>query len=193
MNIKDKIAQRKQVLAVAAEYSDAAIDQLAEIELADDTVKILTELTDKMYKLAKAGNSQQWQTNPKWEFGPVNGMIYKFLSQWVYLPDVLKTHMNVHIPVTAFDSNSLQVWGKLTRCTPLGQVLTAEVPDLDQVAIQLELVKAYLTLPYIPKVMSMEEWDVKETTAKIKADTKAAEIALALLEQEDDNIPTFQI
>jgi hypothetical protein len=195
MNIKDRIAQRKETLLAAAEYSDAAIDQLAEIELADETVKLLTDLCDKMHKLAKASNKDQWETNPKWEYGPVNGMIFKFLSQWVYLPDLLKTHLDLQIPVTAFDSNTLAAWGKLTRCTPLGQLLPSEKPDLKQVAVQVEVIKAYLNLPYTPAVMSQEQWEEKEKVAKIKADTKAAEIELALLEAEDptEDMPVFQI
>jgi len=194
MSIKDRIDARKETLLAAAEYSDAAIDQLAEIELADETVKLLTALCDKMHKLAKASNKDQWETNPKWEYGPVNGLIFKFLTQWVYLPDLLKTHLNLQIPMTAFDSNTLTAWGKLTRCTPLGQVLPSEEPDLAQVAVQVEIIKAYLNLPYTPEVMYKEQWLEKEKIAKIKADTKSAEIELALLEAEDPtDMPVFQI
>jgi hypothetical protein len=194
--LAQKLQARKETLTAAAEFSDSALDQLAQNELGQDSIDKLTELTDQMHKLVKAGNSNTWETPPKWEHGPVNGMIGKFLSQWVYLPDALKSHMGLTIPATAFTAEDLQAWGKLTRCTPLGELLPSEQPDLDAVKLQVELVKAYLGLPYVPEVMSQEQWDKKEQLAEIKAQTKEATIAKALLEEEaakEEGIATFTV
>ena len=196
MNIQDKIAQRKAQLTAAAEYSDKAIDQLAQIELGQDSINVLSELCSQMDKMVKKQNADAYNTNPKWEYGPVNSMIGKFISQWVYLPDILKDHMGLDIPATAFSAADVEAWGKLTRCNPLGEVLHSIPPDLESVAIQVELVKAYLKLPFTAEVMTQEQWENKERVAKVKSLTKSQEIDLALKESNYDDlhgIPTFQI
>lgn len=197
MKLQDKIKARKEEkLKAAAEFSDSALDALAEHSLAQDSIDILTELCDKMHKMVKSANSQAWEQNPKWEYGPVNGLIGKFLTQWIYLPDLLKEHMELNIPIAAFEASDLDAWGKLTRCTPLGDVLSASEPDLDSVSKQIEITKAYLDLPYTPSVITKEQWDKKEAIAKIRAATKANEIELAALEAESnkvEGIPTFTV
>lgn len=183
---KDKVKARKEQLIAAAEFSDSAIEALATNELAEDSINLLTDLCDKMHKASKSsGSAQDWETPQKWEYGPVNGMIGKFLTQWVYLPDTLKHHMGLNIPATAFTSATLDDWGKLTRCTPLGQILPSVTPNITSVAMQVELVKAYLDLPFVPAVMTEQEWQEREAIAAIKAESKALDIEEALLKDEE--------
>jgi hypothetical protein len=194
---KSKVASRKAALVQAAEYSDAAIDELAKNELAEDTIKTLNDLCDRMDSLLKSsGVARDWKTTPAYAYGAVNGQIARFISQFVYLPDSLKALLGVDIPTTAFTQDSVAAWGKLTRCTPLGVVLDEVKPDLDNVAVQVEVLQAYLGLTYVEPVLTQAEWDVKEARAKLVAEKKAAEIRTAMLEEElnkELGVPSFTI
>jgi hypothetical protein len=196
-DIKQLIANRKAALVQAAEFSEAAIEELAKNELADESVKAITEICNNLDKLAKAsGAANDWKVNPKWEYGTVNGMIGKFISQWVFLPDTLKTMSGLAIPASAFTAQSLEAWGKLTRCTPLGQILESVEPDLDQIQTQCQLVQVYLSLDYIDPVMTLDQWQVKEAKAVVTSSRKAAEIAKAVEEAEQAallGLPSFTV
>ena len=195
MNIKDKIAQRKSQLIASASFSDKAVDELARNELADDTVKILSTICANLESLTQAsGSGEDWKILPKYEYGSVNSMIGKFIQQWVYLPDTLKQLSGLTIPVTAFTADSVNAWGKLSRCTPLGELLPANNPDLDNVALQCQLVQVYLELPYIDPVMTQADWDVREAKAKQNAERKYLSIQQALAEiDEAEDSDTFVI
>jgi hypothetical protein len=197
MDIKTKIAQRKQALLTAAEYSDTAIDQLAKNELAEDSIKILDNLCTKMDQLLKSsGVGRDWKVAPAYAYGNVNGQIARFIQQWVYLPDTLKSLLEVAIPTTAFTSQSIDSWGKLTRCTPAGTILEQVAPNLTDVSVQVEVLRAYLDLPFTEPVLTQAQWDEKEAIAKTRATKKAAEIETALLQDQLDRelgLPTFTI
>jgi hypothetical protein len=121
-------------------------------------------------------------------------MIGKFIQQWVYLPDTLKQLSGLTIPVTAFTADSANAWGKLSRCTPLGELLPANNPDLDNVALQCQLVQVYLDLPYTDPVMTKADWDVREAKAQQTAERKYLSIQQALDEiDEAEDSDTFVI
>jgi hypothetical protein len=194
---KSKVMARKAALVQAAEYSDAAIEELAKNELAEDNIKTLNDLCDRMDSLLKSsGVARDWKTGPAYAYGAVNGQIARFISQFVYLPDSLKALLGVDIPTTAFTQDSVAAWGKLTRCTPLGEVLDEIKPDLANVAVQVEVLQAYLGLTYVEPVLTQEEWDAKEARAKLVAEKKAAEIRTAMIEEElnrELGVPSFTI
>ena len=195
MNLKDKIAQRKAQLVASASFSDVALDQLARNELAEETVKTLLKVCNDLETLTKAsGSGENWSITPKYEYGSVNGMIGKFIQQWVYLPDSLKQLSGLLIPVTAFTADSVADWGKLTRCTPLGELLSPVQPNLASVGLQCQLVQAYLGIPYIDPMLTQAEWDIKEAKAQVTAERKFLSIQQALTEiNEADDSDTFVI
>ena len=198
MNIKEMIAQRKQqIVQSAGSVSDSTLNELARDELAVDSIKEITRICDKLDKMLKtSGVVREWSTPPKYEYGPVNGMIAKFITQWVYLPDALKQLSELNVPVTAFTADSVQDWGKLTTCTPLGVINSAIEPNLESVAIQIEKAKVYLNLDYVDPCLTQQEWKLKNTNASNRATKKQAEIESAILQDELDKelgLPSFTV
>lgn len=198
MNIKDLIAKRKAAIIAAADnVSDETINELAEAELAEDTIKQIGEICTNLDKMLKAsGVSRDWSTPPKYEYGSVNGMIGKFVTQWVYLPDALKQLSGLNVPVTAFTQESANNWGKLARCTPLGTITEQIMPNLGDVNVQIEMCKVYLNLAYTEPCLTETEWLAKAEAAKTRAEGKAANIAAALVEAEQASLlglPSFTV
>jgi hypothetical protein len=193
-----KIAARKtQYLAATAEYSEESLDQLVINQLGQDSIGILQNLCkaiDKQEKLA--GITRDFDTSPKYEYGSINGMVYKFLSKWVYLRSELRPALGLAIPDTAYTADMLADWGKLTRVSPLGTVSTQIEPNLSSVALQISTLKAYLDLPLIEPVLTEAQWQIKAERAVISADAKLERIKLAK-EQEELNkllgLPTFTV
>ncbi len=198
MNIKQLIAQRKQqIVESAGTVSDNTLDELARDELASDTITKITTICDKLDGMLKAsGVSREWSTPPKYEYGPVNGMIAKFIIQWVYLPDTLKQLSGLVVPATAFTADSIADWGKLTTCTPLGVINAAIEPNPSSVAIQVEKAKFYLNLDYVDPVLTADQWAVKNVNASNRAAKKQAEIESAVLQDElnkELGLPSFTV
>lgn len=196
--LQQLIASRKSAIVEASgNVSDSTIDELARNELAQDSIATITNICDNLDKMLKAsGVPRDWSTPPKYEYGPVNGMIGKFITQWVYLPDALKQLSGLSVPVTAFTADSITDWGKLTRCTPLGAINESVRPDLASVATQVELVKVYLGLDYTEPVLDQAAWDIKEIRAANQATTKAAKLAEAELQNElskELGLPSFTV
>ena len=197
-NIKDLIAQRKLSIAEASgTVSPSTIDELAKDELANDTITEITAICNTLDSMLKAsGVSRDWSTPPKYEYGPVNGMVAKFITQWVYLPDTLKQLSGLSVPMTAFTDQSVQDWGKVTKCTPLGVITPAIEPNLTSVATQIEKVKFYLNLSYTEPCLTAEEWATKNTIATNRAETRRANIETAILEDEltkELGLPSFTV
>lgn len=197
-NTKALIAQRKLAIAEASgTVSPSTIDELAKDELANDTITSLTNTCNNLDSMLKAsGIAREWSTPPKYEYGPVNGMIAKFITQWVYLPDTLKQLSGLTVPPTAFTAQSVDDWGKVTKCTPLGVITTAIEPNLASVAVQIEKVKFYLDLPYTEPCLTEEEWVTKNTLATNRAETKRATVESAMLEDElakELGLPSFTV
>lgn len=197
MNINELIAKRKSVITAANTVTEEAIDELAKAELAQDTIKTITDICDSLDKMLKAsGVNRDWSTPPKYEYGSVNGYIGKFITQWVYLPDALKKLSNLNVPVTAFTQDSVNDWGKLSRCTPLGTITEQIAPNLQSVSTQIEMVKVYLNLHYTEDCLTESEWETKAKVAANKALTKQATIQEALLEAEQNSLlglPSFTV
>ena len=197
MNINELIAKRKSVITAANTVAEETIDELAKAELAQDTIKTITDICDSLDKMLKAsGVNRDWSTPPKYEYGSVNGHIGKFITQWVYLPDTLKKLSNLNVPVTAFTQDSVNDWGKLSRCTPLGTITEQILPNLQSVNTQIEMVKVYLNLHYTEPCLTQEEWNAKAEIANNKAITKQATIQEALLETEQNSLlglPSFTV
>lgn len=197
MNIQDLIAKRKSVISAAVNVTEETIDELAKAELAEEAIKEITSICDNLDKMLKAsGVVREWSTPPKYEYGAVNGMIGKFITQWVYLPDALKQLSGLNVPATAFNQDSITYWGKLTRCTPLGTLTEKIEPNLQNVATQIEMVKVYLNLQYTEPCLTQTEWSQKEVIAANKAAVKQATIQEALLEAEQNNLlglPSFTV
>lgn len=193
-----KLANRKnQYLEATAEWSDESLDQLALKELGQDSIDKLKAVFTKIDKTEKAaGIVREYDTSPKYEYGAVNGQIYKFISKWVYLRSELKPAVGVTIPDTAFTADDLESWGKLSRCSPLGTISEQFAPNLASVKLQIDLVKAYLDLPFTDEVMTDAEWSLKAERSKINAESKQARITLALQQAEQDaeaGLPVFTV
>lgn len=197
MNIQDKIAQRKTQLTVAAEFSESALDQLAIAELAEQTASIVNQKCDHIDTLLKSSGVQRdWKTHAKYEYGTSVGSIGRFIAQWIYLPDALKLLTGLSIPTTAFNSDMLDAWGRLSYCNALGVVTEATQPDLASVATQVEMVKYYLQLDYVEPVLTVEQWEHKQEIAKARSFKKQADISSAELDNElakELGVPTFTI
>lgn len=197
MNYQDKLAKRKEALKTAAEFSDNALDQLARAELGDETINKIQEVCDNMDKLMKTqGISRDWKTHPKYEYGLVNGMIAKFITQFIYLPDALKSTIDIKVPKSAFTSEMLDDWGTLPYCTALGQIVPGTEPNFQSVQTQIEMVRAYLNLDYIDTLITPEQWKEKATIAQTKAEKKQADVEAALLEdslERELGLPTFSV
>jgi hypothetical protein len=193
-----KIAARKnQYLAATAEYNDEALDQLVANQLGQDSINTLTDLCKSIDKQEKlAGIVRDFDTSPKYEYGSINGMVYKFLSKWVYLRSELRPALGLVIPDTAYTADMLADWGKLTKVSPLGTVSTQIEPNLSSVQLQISTLKAYLDLPLVDSVLTEAQWEIKAERAAISADAKLERIKLAL-EQEELNkllgLPTFTV
>ena len=193
-----KLANRKnQFLEATAEWSEESLDQLALKELGQDSIDKLKAIFTKIDKAEKAaGIVREYDTSPKYEYGAVNEQVYKFISKWVYLRSELKPAIGLSIPDTAFTADDLDNWGKLSRCSPLGAITEQIAPNLQSVKLQVDLVKAYLDLPYVDEIMTDAEWSLKAERSKINAETKQARIQLALLQAEEDaeaGLPVFTV
>jgi hypothetical protein len=193
-----KIAARKnQYLEATADFSEESLDQLVINQLGQDSINILANLCKLIDKQEKAaGISRDFDTSPKWEFGSVNGMVYKFLSKFVYLRSELKPALGLSIPDTAYTAEQLADWGKLTKVSPLGNVSVQIAPNLQSVALQISTLKAYLDLPLVEPVLSEAQWQIKAERAAITAETKLERIKLAQDQLEADKangLPTFTV
>jgi hypothetical protein len=190
-------ARKSQYLAATAEYSEESLDQLVVNQLGQDSINVLTNLCKLIDKQEKAaGISRDFDTSPKWEFGSVNGMIYKFLSKFVYLRSELKPALGLSIPDTAYTAEQLADWGKLTKVSPLGNVSVQIAPNLQSVALQISTLKAYLDLPLVEPVLTEAQWTIKAERAAISADAKLERIKLAEEQLELDKalgLPTFTV
>ena len=193
-----KLAARKTAyLEATAEYSEESMDQLVQDSLAQDSITILKGLCAQIDKAEKmAGIIREYDTSPKYEYGPVNGLAYKFISKYVYLRSELKDQLALGIPESAFTAEGLEAWGKLRRCSPLGTISEQVAPDLNNVSIQLDKLKAYVNLPYIESVMTQTAWEIKAERASISADKKLETIKLAeeqLILDQAEGLPTFTV
>jgi hypothetical protein len=197
-NLLAKLNARKtQYLEATAEYSEESLDQLVVNQLGQDSINILADLCKAIDKQEKAaGITRDFDTAPKWEYGAVNGMIYKFLSKFVYLRSELKPALGLAIPDTAYTAEQLADWGKLTKVSPLGNVTVQLTPNLESVALQVSTLKAYLDLPLIEPVLTEAQWTIKAERAAITAETKLERIKLAQEQLEADKangLPTFTV
>jgi hypothetical protein len=197
-NLLAKLAARKnQYLEATADYSEESLDQLVVNQLGQDSINILADLCkliDKQEKLA--GITREYDTSPKYEYGTVNGMVYKFLSKFVYLRSELKPALGLTIPDTAYTAEQLADWGKLTKVSPLGNVTVQIVPNLESVALQVSTLKAYLDLPLVEPILTEAQWTIKAERAAITAETKIERIRLAQDQLEADKangLPTFTV
>ena len=193
-----KIAARKnQYLEATADFSEESLDQLVINQLGQDSINVLTNLCKLIDKQEKAaGITRDFDTAPKYEYGSVNGMIYKFLSNFVYLRSELKPALGLAIPDTAYTAEGLADWGKLTRVSPLGTVSAQIEPNLQSVQLQISTLKAYLDLPLVDTVLTEAQWTIKAERAAISAETKLERIRLAEEQLELDKalgLPTFTV
>lgn len=193
-----KLNARKQTyLEATAEWSDDSLDQLAIKELGQDSLNKIKELCTKIDKTEKAaGIIREYDTAPKYEYGTINGTIYKLISKWVYLRSELKVAIGVEIPETAFTADDLEAWGKMSRCSPLGTISEQIAPNLQSVKLQIDLAKAYLDLPYVDSVLTQAEWDIKAERSAISAQTKQERIRLAEEQLDLDKaagLPVFTV
>ena len=193
-----KIAARKnQYLEATADFSEESLDQLVINQLGQDSINVLTNLCKLIDKQEKAaGITRDFDTAPKYEYGSVNGMIYKFLSKFVYLRSELKPALGLAIPDTAYTAEQLADWGKLTRVSPLGTVSAQIEPNLQSVQLQISTLKAYLDLPLVDTVLTEAQWTIKAERAAITAETKLERIRLAEEQLELDKalgLPTFTV
>jgi hypothetical protein len=193
-----KIAARKnQYLEATADFSEESLDQLVINQLGQDSINVLTNLCKLIDKQEKAaGITRDFDTAPKYEYGSVNGMIYKFLSKFVYLRSELKPALGLAIPDTAYTAEQLADWGKLTKVSPLGNVSVQIAPNLQSVALQISTLKAYLDLPLVEPVLTEAQWTIKAERAAISADAKLERIKLAEEQLELDKalgLPTFTV
>jgi hypothetical protein len=190
-------ARKSQYLEATADYSEESLDQLVTNQLGQDSINIINDLCkliDKQEKLA--GITRDFDTSPKWEYGPVNGMVYKFLSKFVYLRSELKPALGLAIPDTAYTAEALADWGKLTKVSPLGTISTQIAPNLQSVQLQISTLKAYLDLPLVEPILTEAQWTIKAERAVISADIKLERIKLAKEQLEADKangLPTFTV
>ena len=197
-SLASKLAARKvQFLEATADFSEESLDQLVINQLGQDSINIINDLCKAIDKQEKAaGISRDFDTAPKWEYGSVNGMIYKFLSKYVYLRSELKPALGLTIPETAYTAEGLAVWGKLTKVSPLGTVSTQIEPNLSSVTLQINTLKAYLDLPLVEAVLTEAQWTIKAERAATNAETKLERIRLAQEQLETDKalgLPTFTV
>lgn len=190
-------AKKAAYLEATAEFSETSMDELVQDSLAQDSITILKDLCNKIDKVEKAaGITREYDTSPKHEYGVVNGLAFKFISKFVYLRSELKDSLGLGIPESAFSAESLEAWGKMRRCSPLGTISEQIAPNLSSVAVQLDKLKAYLNLPYTESVMSQAQWDIKAERAAISADKKLETIKLAeeqLILDQAEGLPTFTV
>ena len=184
-NWKNAVQNKINNLKAQAEFSEKAVDALVQIGLAEDILLQVKTQADRLEKVL----AREFKTSSRWEYGSVVGEIGRFINLWVYTPEELKRTSGLEIPLNAFTSESTEAWGRLVRCTPLGEVLPSTEPDLESVAMQVELVKAYLGLPSgegvdaAYTVLTEAEWSAKEVKSSTHAAAKAQRLQAELAEE----------
>ena len=178
------------------EVSDSAVTLLAEKEMEQEFITKVEEYCSELEDLKKvSGIKQEWKVHPKYAFGSL-GVLGRFMTLWVYLPDSLKKASSIHMPSTAITSEDIEAWGNLPYATALGEVKDVEDPDFDKLKAVTELLKVYLQLPYLPNMLTKEQWDKKVVVARVKADKKGADIRNAMIDEDikaELGLPTFVI
>ena len=180
--LQKRINARKSELNQVAEQeaiSDSTLDMLANVELESDFINKVEGYCSTLELLRKtSGVANDWKVQPKYHFGSL-GLLAKFLTLWVYLPDALKEVSGLSIPLNAFKAEDLDAWGSPTYCTKAGQVVPLVRPDFEAVKVQAEMLRIYLNLGVMPKMLTDQQFDKIERRAYDRAYKAEAEIALA--------------
>lgn len=193
--LQDRINTAKNSF-ISDEVGESTVEMLAQIEMNQDFIAKVEGYSQQLELLKQtSGSGNDWKVHPAYHFDSL-GQLKRLLSLWIYLPDTLKTLSGLPIPHTAFNSDSLEAWGSLPYCDALGVEHEGTEPNFEDVVSQAEVLKVYLTLNWLPKVLTQEAWDKKKVIAKAKSLRKGADIRSAMLDEEiktELGLPSFTV